>query len=71
VALTRAKDELFLITRKGNESSFLDEIPNQYSITFKQNLKPLVSEILLCSYCQNQIDKNFTFCPNCGCKVNE
>jgi DNA helicase-4 len=71
VALTRAKDELFLITRKGNESSFLDEIPNQYSITFKQNLKPLVSEILLCIYCQNQIDKNFTFCPNCGCKVNE
>jgi superfamily I DNA/RNA helicase len=30
VAITRAKDELFLITELGNESSFVDEIPQHF-----------------------------------------
>ena len=32
VAITRAKDLLYLITEKGNESSFLSEIPEQFVI---------------------------------------
>src|SRR5690606_41976907 len=36
VAITRAKDDLFLITEKGNESSFLKEIPDDF--TFKTSI---------------------------------
>ncbi|HKZ36463.1 MAG TPA: UvrD-helicase domain-containing protein, partial [Chryseolinea sp.] len=32
VALTRAKDKLYLITERGNESSFLKEIPEIYTV---------------------------------------
>ena len=32
VAITRAKDKLFLITEKGNESSFLKEIPDIFTV---------------------------------------
>ncbi len=70
VALTRAKDELFLITRKGNESSFLNEIPEEYSISFKQALKPLVDKVLLCEKCNTQVQAHFRFCPNCGEKIS-
>jgi len=71
VALTRAKDELYLITLKGNESSFLDEIPNEYSITYKQSLKSLVDEVILCKKCQKQLLAHFTFCPHCGAKCKK
>ncbi|RLD72298.1 MAG: ATP-dependent helicase [Bacteroidetes bacterium] len=66
VAITRAKDELFLITEKGNESSFLREIPD--SFTFKSNipLKPIIDKLILCSNCNNQLDDVFLFCPYCG-----
>ena len=39
VAITRAKDELFLITELGNESSFVDEIPQH----FYQINKPIIN----------------------------
>ncbi len=66
VALTRAKDELFLITRKGNESSFLDEIPEEYSISFKQNIKPLFKKVLLCKKCNTALKSHYLYCPSCG-----
>lgn len=69
VALTRAKDELFLITRKGNESTFLDEIPEEYSVSLKQSIKPILNEILLCKQCNTQLKLHFTFCPSCGLKL--
>jgi superfamily I DNA/RNA helicase len=69
VALTRAKDELFLLTRKGNESSFLDEIPEEYSINFNHILKPVIDAVLLCENCNNQLHAHFLFCPNCGTKI--
>jgi DNA helicase-4 len=33
VAITRAKDQLYLITEKGNASRFLKEIPDEYKET--------------------------------------
>ncbi len=66
VAITRAKDDLFLITEKGNESSFLNEIPED--LTFKTSIpfKPLFEAIRLCSKCNNRLDEGFVFCPYCG-----
>ncbi len=66
VAITRAKDDLFLITEKGNESSFIKEIPEDF--TFKESipLKSVVEEIMCCSKCRSRLDENFTFCPYCG-----
>lgn len=66
VGITRAKDNLFLISEKGNESSFLKEIPD--SLTFKISIpfKSVIEEIKLCSNCSNRIDEGFSFCPYCG-----
>lgn len=66
VAITRAKDDLFLITEKGNESPFLDEIPD--ALTFRANLpfKAVVDALVLCPNCEQQLDETFQFCPYCG-----
>ncbi len=66
VAITRAKDELFLITEKGNESRFLKEIPENFTFKTSIPLKSVVEEILLCKNCNNRLDSNFAFCPYCG-----
>jgi len=66
VAITRAKDYLYLITEKGNESSFIGEIPNDFTYRTYQPFKPMVEEISLCSNCNNRIEGNFAFCPYCG-----
>lgn len=66
VAITRAKDELFLLTEKGNESSFLKEIPDDF--TFKSSLpfKSVIEQITLCANCSTRLDEGFAFCPYCG-----
>jgi len=66
VAITRAKDELFLITEKGNESSFLKEIPDDFTFKTSIPFKSVIEEITLCSNCSNRLDKGFAFCPYCG-----
>lgn len=66
VAITRAKDELFLITEKGNESSFLKEIPNDFTFKTSVPFKSIIEQISLCSNCGNRIDEGFSFCPYCG-----
>lgn len=71
VALTRAKDELFLITEKGNESSFLKEIPDTFTFKTSLPLKSVVEEIILCRGCQNRLDEQFAFCPYCGVGLKE
>ena len=70
VALTRAKDELYLITQKGNESSFLEEIPEEYSISYKQNLIQKSESLLICENCNSRLQSQFLFCPNCGKEIN-
>jgi len=66
VALTRAKDKLFLITEKGRESSFLKEIPDIYTVRTGIPLQSVVEEVRLCPSCFSQLEKMFLYCPYCG-----
>lgn len=66
VAITRAKDELFLITELGNESSFVDEIPQHF---FKNNNPQLKNDVELshtCEKCSVSVNELDRFCRNCG-----
>ena len=66
VAITRAKDELFLITELGNESSFVDEIPQQFYASNKPEFKNVVDESKACPKCGLSVSTSFKFCPSCG-----
>ena len=66
VAITRAKDKLFLITEKGRESSFLKEIPEMYTVRTGVPLKSVVEEVRLCPSCSKQLEEGFGYCPYCG-----
>ncbi|NDP21178.1 MAG: ATP-dependent helicase [Paludibacter sp.] len=69
VAITRAKDELFLITELGNESSFMDEIPEHFYNVNKPFFKSSVETTILCDKCKVKINKSDKFCRNCGIKL--
>jgi DNA helicase IV len=69
VAITRAKDELFLITEKGNESSFLKEIPDHFTSKTSVPFKSVVEHVSFCLNCNNRLDVGYSFCPNCGKKL--
>jgi predicted RNA-binding Zn-ribbon protein involved in translation (DUF1610 family) len=67
VAITRAKEELFLISEVGNESQFIREIPGE----FIDRSNFLILDIKKkspahCTLCGTQIEEFFNFCPNCG-----
>ncbi|PBQ34570.1 DNA helicase UvrD [Sphingobacteriaceae bacterium] len=69
VAITRAKDKLFLITEKGNESSFLKEIPDNFTVKTSLPIKSVIEKIEVCGSCSSQLEKLFAFCPYCGSKT--
>jgi DNA helicase IV len=69
VAITRAKDKLFLITEKGNESSFLKEIPEVFTVRSTLPLKAVMDKVILCKSCFSQLEKLWVVCPYCGYKV--
>jgi len=71
VAITRAKDKLFLITEKGNESSFLKEIPETFTVRTSTQLKSVVDKVITCKKCFSQLEKMWLVCPYCGTKVIE
>ena len=71
VAITRAKDKLFLITEKGNESSFLKEIPDMFTVKTSVPIKSVVDKVITCRKCFSQLEKLWVLCPYCGEKVNE
>lgn len=71
VAITRAKDKLFLITEKGNESSFLKEIPEVFTVRTTLPIKAVVDKVITCEYCFSQLEILWVVCPYCGHKVNE
>jgi DNA helicase-4 len=70
VAITRAKDKLFLITEKGNESSFLKEIPETFTVKTSIPIKSVVEKVITCDKCYSQLEKLWVVCPYCGKKVN-
>jgi superfamily I DNA/RNA helicase len=69
VALTRAKDELFLITELGSESQFIDEIPKEFYAVNKTEFKNIVSPIPVCTQCETEIKEFYKFCPTCGVTI--
>lgn len=71
VAITRAKDKLFLITQKGNESSFLKEIPEAFTVRTTNAIKQVVDKIILCDSCYSQLETLHKFCPYCGQQTTE
>lgn len=70
VAITRAKDKLFLITEKGNESSFLKEIPETFTVKTSIPIKSVVEKVRTCDKCFSQLEKLWVVCPYCGERVN-
>lgn len=66
VAVTRAKDTLYLVTIKGNESQFLQEIPKQFFSHSADALAPVVERLETCGQCYCEITENWKFCPSCG-----
>lgn len=71
VAITRAKDKLFLITEKGKESSFLREIPVDFTVKTSAQTKSVIEKVILCEKCFSQLDNIMKFCPYCGHKVGD
>lgn len=69
VAITRAKDKLFLITEKGNESSFLKEIPDIFTVKTNIPIKSVIEKVIVCEKCFSQLQKLWVVCPYCGQRV--
>jgi len=69
VAVTRAKEQLFLISRKGNESGFIHEIPDNLLEKIDKPIQLIAQKVVLCNYCQKQVDESHKFCPYCGSKI--
>lgn len=69
VAMTRAKEKLFLLTQKGNESSFLKEIPDAFTVRSSIPIKAMIEKIITCSKCYSELNKLWMVCPYCGKKV--
>lgn len=69
VAITRAKEKLFLITERGNESTFLKEIPETFTVKTSNPLKSVVEKIKTCQKCYSQLENLWVVCPYCGQKV--
>ena len=71
VAITRAKDQLYLMTEKGNTSRFVNEIPPQFKANVQQLLPSLEVSQILCKSCQTLIDVHSNFCLHCGKKIRK
>lgn len=69
VAITRAKDKLFLITEKGNASRFIKEIPETFTVKTSLDTKAIVPRIDLCQQCSSQLESLWIVCPYCGTKT--
>jgi superfamily I DNA/RNA helicase len=67
VAITRAKDQLYLITEKGNTSRFLKEISSEFKEIYNETVA-VAHSFVLCKKCKKQIETHFDFCPFCGKK---
>jgi len=71
VALTRAKEELFLISEVGNESEFIKEIPGEFLDRNNFLILALKSTQKICKHCGEEIEEVFNYCPYCGKYISE
>ena len=62
----RAKEQLYLITEKGGESAFINEVPEEFTEKSGKPLKPVVEKIYLCSQCGTKLEDHYSYCPFCG-----
>ena len=69
VAITRAKEELFLISEIGNESRFIKEIPVEFVERKNFLLLNTKNKEINCNVCSMKILGSFNFCPHCGDKI--
>jgi DNA helicase-4 len=67
VAITRAKEKLYLITEIGNESSFLNEIPEIYTVGSKKKVVASHRHNE-CAKCSGPMKDEWVACPKCGHK---
>ncbi len=70
VAITRAKEELFIISEIGNESQFIKELPEEFlekNNFFILNFQNQIE--IICKNCKSSIEHKCNFCPNCGEKL--
>jgi DNA helicase-4 len=66
VAITRAKDELFLLSIKGAPSAFLKEIPPKYISKSKKVALLKKEQVYQCMECHTLCEQDVNYCPNCG-----
>lgn len=66
VAITRAKDELFLITELGNESPFVDEIPQLFYAKNQTAFINVLNPVRVCTKCNHPLGSEKNFCGECG-----
>ena len=68
VAITRAKEELNLITEANNESTYIKEIPAHFlnRVTIEVHSK---AQINSCLSCGKTLFQQVKFCSNCGAKL--
>lgn len=69
VALTRAKDYLYLISQKGAVSDFIKDIPKNFIDQDQIDSVEALNKIILCSKCESKLETHFKFCPECGLKL--
>jgi len=69
VAITRAKDKLYLITEKGNGSSFLNEIPDIFTTKSSIETRSILTKFEICKDCSRQLEPLWVVCPYCGTKI--
>ncbi|MFN7301337.1 MAG: ATP-dependent helicase [Bacteroidota bacterium] len=69
VAITRAKEKLFLITEKGFESGFLKEIPEAFTVRTSLPVPLQEARVIICSGCYSQLERMHKYCPYCGKEV--
>ena len=66
VAITRAKERLYLISEIGAESSFIREIPEGFKVFYSKPLQTGDAQMILCTSCKSSLEPGYRFCPYCG-----
>lgn len=71
VALTRAKNHLYLMSQKGSVSEFVKDIPKNLLSINENEIEGVEHKIELCENCNSKINEHFNFCPICGKGIND